>query len=117
MPVTINNIAALIAAGVLPGAVAQQPSPLGGDPTQQTGNIINSELLPCEVQQRLEKGKKQDSYLTKQERCLFNSTIPNLIVDPARNTMRKMFYFMDDPHQMITRSGDLFYFSKWDKKA
>ena len=30
--------------------------------------------------------------------------------------MRKMFHFMDDPHQMITRSGDLFYFSKWDEK-
>ena len=40
----------------------------------------------------------------------------NLIVNPAGNTMRKMFHFMDDPHWMITRSGDPFYFSRWDEK-
>ena len=83
-----------------------------------TSAEISTEPLPkWTSKQRLEKGKQHDSYLTKQERCLFNSTIPNFIVDPAGNTMRIMFYFMDDPHQMITRSGDLFYFSKWDKKA
>ena len=29
---------------------------------------------------------------------------------------RYMFHFMDGPHQMITRSGDLLFFSKWDEK-
>ena len=49
-PVTINDIANLIAA-VSPGtAAAQQTSPLGGNQMQQTGNIINLAycyLLKC----------------------------------------------------------------------
>ena len=113
---TINDIASLIAA-ILPGTTAaQQTSPLGGNQTQQIGNIINPALLPPEVQQQLQKGKQHNTYHTKQERCSFNSTTPNIIVDPAGNTMRKIFHFMDGPHQIITRSGDLFYFSKWDEK-
>ena len=48
-PVTINDIASLIRV-VLPGAIAQQTSPLGGNQMQQTGNIINPSLLPHEVQ-------------------------------------------------------------------
>ena len=116
-PVTLMDLANMIAQ-VSPNTTNNnnRTSPLGGNQTQQTGHIINPTSLPVEVRLRLEKGDEHDTYLTKRERCSFNSTVPNLIVDPAGNTMRKMFYFMDGPHRMITRSGDLFYFSKWDEK-
>ena len=97
-PVIINDIATNLIAAISAGAATQQTSPLDGNQIQQTGNIINPALLPLEVQQRLKKGKQHDTYLTKQEGCSFNSTIPNLIVDPAGNTMRKMFHNMDGPH-------------------
>ena len=116
-PVTLNDLANLIAAVSPKGATTTNCTPpVGGNQTQQTSNIINPASLPPEVQQQPEKGDVRDTYLTKQERCSFNLSVPNLIVDPARNTMRKMFHFMDGPHQMITRSGDLFHFSKWDEK-
>ena len=60
-PVTINDIANLIVSVSLEAA-AQQNSPLGGNQMQQTSNIINPELLPLEVQQRLKKGSGHLSY-------------------------------------------------------
>ena len=112
IPVTFNDIASLIV-GVSPVTIGQQTSPLGANQTQQTGNPA---LLPPEAQQRLENGEQHGTYLTRQERCSFNLSVTNIIIDPAGNTMRKMSHFMDGPHWMITRSGDLFYFSKWDEK-
>ena len=102
-PVTLDALERIIAA-ISPAGIGQEqrtPS-LGGNQTQQTGNIVNPASLPLDVRRRLERGDEHDAYLTKQERCSFNSTIPNLIVDPAGNTMRKMFHFMDGPHRMIT---------------
>ena len=61
-PVKINDIANLIVT-VSPGVATQWSSPLGGNQMQQTGNIINSVLLPLEVQQRLQKGKQHYTYL------------------------------------------------------
>ena len=46
----------------------------------KTGNIINPASLPLGGQQQLEKGEQHDMYLTQQERCSFNSTIPNLVI-------------------------------------
>ena len=103
MPVTFDAIERIIAA-ILPVTRGQEQRlpPLSGNQNQQTGNIVNPAALPLDVQRRLEKGDEHDTYLTKQEHCSFNSNIPNLIVDPAGNTMRKMFHFMDGPHCMIT---------------
>ena len=103
-PVTYHAFERIIAA-ISPAnrGQEQQTTPLRGSKTQQTGNIVNPAALPLDVQRRLEKGDKHNTYLTKQERCSFNSNVPNLIVDPADNTIvRKMFRFMDGPHCMIT---------------
>ena len=108
-PVTLVDLANLIAQVSPGGGNIHRTPPVGGNQTQQTGNIVNPASLPMEVQRRLAKGDEHDTYLTKRERCSFNSSTPNLTTDPAGNTMRKMFYFMDGPHRMITRSGDLFY--------
>ena len=103
MPVTFDALERIIVA-ISPATRGQeqQTPPLGGNQTQQTGNIVNPAALPLDVRRCLEKGDKHNTYLTKQERCSFNSNIANLIVDPAGNTMRMMFHFMDGPHCMIT---------------
>ena len=104
-PITFDALKRIIAA-ISPatrGQEQQRTPPLGGNQTQQTGNIVNpAPALPLDVRRQLEKGDEHDTYLTKQERCLFNSNVPNLIVDPASNTVRKMFHSMDGPHCMIT---------------
>ena len=114
-PATPQDFAAAIIAAVSPNTQGRNVNPTGGNQTQQTGNIINPASLPPDVRARLLLGEKHDVYLTKEQRGTFDSTTPD-ITDPAGNTMRKQYHFMDGPHRLITRSGDLFYFSKWDEK-
>ena len=81
----------------------------GGNQTQATGGAINPDNLPPDVRARYQKGQQHGIVLTKQDRTRFSLT------DATGNT-RSANHYMDGPHRLINRSGDLYYFSKWDEK-
>ena len=62
-PVTFDTLERIIAA-ISPATRGQeQPTPpLGGNQTQQTGNIVNPAALPLDVRRRLEKGDEHNTY-------------------------------------------------------
>ena len=115
-PITCADLATLIAAISPQGTARSATTPLGGSQSQLTGTQVNPASLPPDVRARLKQGEAHDTYLTRQERHSFLTSTSNLSIDPSGNTMRKAFHFMDGPNRLITRSGDLFYFSKWDEK-
>ena len=64
MPVTFDALKRIIAAiSTATRGQEQQTPPLGGNQTQQTSNIVNPAALPLDVQQRLEKGDKHNTYI------------------------------------------------------
>lgn len=81
----------------------------GGTQTQTTGNMINPDNLPADVRSRYIQGQQHCLIMTKQDR------VPFRLTDSTGNT-RPAHHFMDGPHRLINRSGDLYYFSKWDEK-
>lgn len=83
--------------------------PLGGNQQQLTGTIINPASLPADVRSRYERALQPDLILTKHDRAEF------LLPDGTGN-IQSAYHYMDGPHRLINRSGDVYYFSKWDDK-
>ena len=81
----------------------------GGIQTQQTGTIINPNSLPPVVRSRYEQCLQHDAFLTKHDRKPYE--LPD-----STGTIRQSMHFMDGPNRLINRSGDVYYFSKWDEK-
>ena len=88
----------------------------GGNFDQTTGQLFNPNSLPADVKARFAKAKASDVILTKSDRSCYTSTNPNHSVDPSGNTMRKTLHHMNGPYRLVNRSGELFYFSKFDEK-
>ena len=88
----------------------------GGNLDQDIGQLFSPNKLPADVKERFIKAKSSNVMLTKTDRSAYLGTQPNIAVDPSGNTMRKVLYHMDGPHRLINRSGELFYFSKYDEK-
>ena len=80
-----------------------------GSQTRDTGSMINPDNLPADVRSRYIQGQQHCLIMTKQDRAPFRLT------DGAGNN-QPAHHFMDGPHRLINRSGDLYYFSKWDEK-
>ena len=91
-------------------------TPTGGALDQTAGQLFNPNSLPADVKARFTKAKSSDIILTKSDRSCFTSTQPNHLADPSGNTMRKTLHHMNGPHRLVNRSGELFYFSKFDEK-
>ena len=81
----------------------------GGAQTQLTGNIINPSSLPTDVRTRYERCIQHDVLLTKHDRAAYTIT-------DNTGALRSALYYMDGPNRLISRSGDVYYFSKWDEK-
>lgn len=98
---------------VSPAGAAQSPADTpvqpGGAQTQQTGNIVNPASLPAVVQERLDKAKRADYFMTKSDRDPFQLPMSSTVVQSNHFSSRI-------GSDLITRSGDLWYFSQHDSK-
>ena len=83
---------------------------------QQEALLFKPDRLPDDVKARYLNAQTKDKLLTENDRKAFLTQTPNLTMDPSGSVARTSYYYLDSPHRLITRSGDLFYFSLWDAK-
>ena len=92
-----------------PGPDTAPAQPAGGPQTQRTGNIVNPASLPAVAQERLDKAKRADHFMTKSDRDPFQLPVNDTVVQSNHFSSRI-------GSDLITRSGDLWYFSQHDIK-
>ena len=84
--------------------------------SQRKSQHFKPDALPDNVKERYLKRKAKDKLFTSTERKPFQTETPNTTINPSGIIVKSTFYYQDGPHRLITRSGDVFYFSRYDAK-